>query len=247
MQDELISVIMPAYNSEKYIADSIISVLMQTYKNWELIIIDDGSKDATKNVIQRFQDKRIIYIYQKNEGVASARNNGISKANGRYIAFLDSDDLWLSNKLELQLNYMQNHNYGFTYTWYRQFHIEPDEVHKVVKTKQSVDYLELLKGNDIGCLTVMIDRHYIKNIFMPSSHHEDYVTWLNILRNGYKAHALAIDLARYRKTNNSLTGNKFKSLLWTWKVYRVTQKFSIIKSLYYLSYYLIQGIKKHVN
>lgn len=245
MQSELVSVIMPAYNSEKYVVDSIHSVLVQTYEIWELIVVDDGSTDDTKVVVQQFSDDRIVYVYQQNAGVAVARNNGISRARGRYIAFLDSDDLWLPNKLSKQLAFMRENNYAFTYTWYQQFYSDENRVNRLVIAKASVDYCNLLKGNDIGCLTVMIDRSLIRRVFMPSCRHEDYVTWLNILKKGHKAYSLPEDLARYRKTDKSLTSNKFKSLLWTWQVYRNTQGLSFGRSLYYLAYYVIQGIKKH--
>lgn len=181
----LVSVIMPAYNSSETLAYSIQSVLDQTFPDWELLVIDDCSPEPLKPIVDHFQDARIRYIrLEKNGGVAQARNCGIQAARGRYIAFLDSDDLWLPEKLEKQLQFMQKNGYAFTYTWYRQFEDDPAHLIRLVKTKSFVDYRKLLRGNDIGCLTVMIDRKQIPEIHMPSEKHEDYITWLNLLKRG---------------------------------------------------------------
>lgn len=242
----LVSIIMPAYNSSKTLPDSIQSVLDQTFTDWELLVIDDCSPEPLKPIVDSFQDGRIQYIrLEKNSGVAQARNRGIQAARGRYIAFLDSDDLWLPEKLEKQLQFMQKNGYAFTYTWYRQFEDDPAHPIRLVKTKNSVDYRKLLRGNDIGCLTVMIDRKEIPDIQMPSEKHEDYITWLNLLKKGYQAYSVPEDLARYRVSKSSLTGNKKKSLVWTWNVYRKTQRLNFISSLYNMGYYLIGGVIKH--
>ena len=177
-QKPLISIIMPAYNSYETIQDSIQSACNQTYSRWELLVIDDCSTKDIQSIVIKFQDKRIHYIrLTHNKGVANARNIGIAKAQGRYIAFLDSDDMWHPEKLSMQLAFMQKNHYAFTYTWYRQFTGDISQLGNLVKTKPVVDYKELLKGNDIGCLTVMIDREQIQDIHMPSQRHEDYITW----------------------------------------------------------------------
>jgi teichuronic acid biosynthesis glycosyltransferase TuaG len=245
-KNDLISVIMPAYNSSAFIADSIRSVLQQTYSKWELIVIDDCSSEPIKPIVQSFQDDRIRYTrLAKNSGVAIARNVGISKAKGRYIAFLDSDDIWLKNKLSEQLQFMETAHIGFSYTWYSQFKEEPSKPIRLVKTKKYVDYRRLLYGNDIGCLTIMLDRAQVQHIEMPVSHHEDYVTWLNILKTGIKAYSLAQELARYRISKDSLSGNKKRSINWTWKVYRESQKLPLLVASYYTVCYIFNGIKKH--
>lgn len=242
----LVSVIMPAYYSSKTLPDSIQSVLDQTFTDWELLVIDDCSPEPLKPIVDRFRDARIHYIrLEQNSGVAQARNRGIQAARGRYIAFLDSDDLWLPEKLEKQLQFMQKNGYAFTYTWYRQFEDDPERPIRLVKTKNFVDYCKLLHGNDIGCLTVMIDRTQIPDIHMPSERHEDYITWLNLLKQGYKAYSVPEDLARYRLSEYSVSGDKKKSLVWTWKVYRESQGLSIWEAGFYLMYYIIAGIKKH--
>lgn len=196
--------------------------------------------------MDHFQDPRIRYIrLEKNSGVAQARNRGIQAARSQYIAFLDSDDLWLPEKLEKQLQFMQENGYAFTYTWYRQFEDDPAHPIRLVKTKSFVDYRKLLRGNDIGCLTVMIDRKQIPEIHMPSEKHEDYITWLNLLKKDYKAYSVPEDLARYRLSKHSVSGDKKKSLVWTWKMYRESQGLSIWEAVFYFMTYIIAGIKKH--
>ena len=176
----------------------------QIYPYWELLVVDDHSTDGTREIVQSYADKRICCICQsKNNGVAVARNVGINAAKGRYIAFLDSDDLWLPNKLMKQISFMKRNKYHFTYTEYRPFVDLPSNAGKLVRTSDFVDYRSLLKGNDIGCLTVMLDRAYYGKVEMPSVRHEDYVTWLNLLKPGRCAYSLHEDLARYRKSNTS--------------------------------------------
>lgn len=244
----LVSIIMPAYNSRATIRDSIQSVCHQTYENWELLIIDDCSQDAQNiaDIVYDFHDSRIRYHrLSQNRGVAHARNVGISKANGRYLAFLDSDDLWHPQKLMRQINFMKKNEYAFSYTWYQHFYHDLHHLGKVIKTKRSVDYSELLKGNDIGCLTVMIDCSKIHDIIMPCQYHEDYITWLNILKKGWRAYSLPENLAYYRKGFSSLTSNKRKSLWGTWNVYRKSQNLSLLRSGYCILYYVYSGMKKH--
>ena len=246
MPNELVSIIMPAYNSAATIAESIESVLTQTYGSWELIIIDDCSTDDTKKIIAGYKDERISCCSQsKKLGVAKARNTGISMAKGRYIAFLDSDDLWMPEKLTRQVKFMKKHHYGFTYTEYRQFTDNPQKAGKRIKVRDYVNYRELLKGNDIGCLTVMVDREVFPEINMPTQRHEDYITWLNLLREGNNAYGLHEDLARYRKSAQSLTSDKWQSLKWTWDVYRKSMGLSRMNSMKMMCYYVAKGIKKH--
>jgi teichuronic acid biosynthesis glycosyltransferase TuaG len=247
-EDNLISVIMPMYNSEDYIEESIQSIINQTYPLWELIIIDDKSKDKSVNIVDYYTkaDARIKLVQLDiNVGVAEARNRGIQLAKGRYIAFLDSDDLWLPEKLMLQLEFMRNHQAPMSYTQYCQFTDKVDRLGKLIDVEARIGYRELLKGNIIGCLTVMIDRTIVPEIHMSTQRHEDYIMWLSILKKGLYAYGLKKDLARYRKSSNSLSGNKFKSLHWTWNVYRKSEKLSFAKSFYCLCHYTLKGLRKH--
>ena len=246
MTDDLVSIIMPVYNGANTVGESIASILAQTYEHWELIIVDDCSTDNTGDIVAQYTSENVHYWRQlQNTGVAGARNKAISMAKGRYIAFLDCDDLWLPEKLERQLVFMKDNDYGFTYTEYRQFTDNPQSAGAIVKVHDYVDYKELLKGNDIGCLTVMLDREKFPKIKMPKDRHEDYITWLNLLHCGQRAYGLHLDLARYRKSEKSLTGNKWQSLKWTWDVYRKSQALSRYQSIKNMCHYIVKGIKKH--
>ena len=248
MIDDLVSIIMPAYNAEKYIEEAIQSVLKQTYTNWELIIVNDCSNDKTEQIIKKYreQDERIkVHSLSENHGVANARNIALQNAVGRYIAFLDSDDIWLHEKLEKQIDFMKVNNYVFTYHQYRHF-ASSDKVGEIVKIPSQLDYKDALKGNSIGCLTVCLDKSKIKPFIMPAQRHEDYIAWLNILKeNEIAAYGLQRDLGRYRvDSKDSVSTNKLKSAVWTWKVYRASQLLSVLKSVYYMCFYITSGIKK---
>lgn len=244
---ELISIVMPAYNAAQYIEQSIESVLKQSYTNWELIIVDDCSVDDTYKIVDKLclNEERIkLFRMNENSGVAMARNFAISMSRGKYIAFLDSDDLWLPDKLEKQLNLMQEKKAVISYTAYRQFSME--KVGNLVSVPEQVTYKQLLKGNVIGCLTVMLDKERLGNLQMKKARHEDYILWLDILKQGNTAYGLREDLARYRKSETSLTSNKKRSALWTWQVYRQHQELSFFASIYYFIFYVCKGLLKHL-
>ena len=247
--DNLVSIITPAYNSAAYIAETIESVLAQTYTNWEMLIVNDYSKDNTAEIVQSYakKDKRIKLInLQQNSGAAAARNTAIQNAKGRYIAFLDSDDLWKKEKLQKQIEFMQRNGYAFTYTSYEHFKGTKENIQNQVQTPKSLNYKQALKGNKIGCLTVMLDRKQIANIHFTTQKHEDYILWLNILKQGITAYGIQERLALYRTGNSkSISGNKLQSALWTWKVYRESQRLSVVKSMYYMWFYVMNGLKKH--
>lgn len=250
-EDGLVSIITPAYNAAAYIAETIESVLAQTYTNWEMLIVNDCSKDNTPEIVESYakKDKRIKLINLKqNSGAAVARNTAIQNAKGRYIAFLDSDDLWKKEKLQKQLSFMQQNDYAFTFHDFIMFNDETKKENgKLIKVAKQTDYKTLLKGNNTGgCLAVCIDRNIIRKIFMPNQRHEDYICWLNILKeykiNGYGMNEV---LGYYRVGKVSVSSNKFKSAIWTWKAYRESQKLSLIKSMYYMYFYVVNGLKKH--
>lgn len=244
---ELISIVMPAYNAAQYIEQSIESVLKQSYTNWELIIVDDCSVDDTYKIVDKLclNEERIkLFRMNENSGVAMARNFAISMSRGKYIAFLDSDDLWLPDKLEKQLNLMREKKAVISYTAYRQFSME--KVGNLVSVPEQVTYKQLLKGNVIGCLTVMLDKERLGNLKMKNARHEDYILWLDILKKGNIAYGLQEDLARYRKSETSLTSNKKRSALWTWQVYRQHQELSFFASIYYFIFYVCKGLLKHL-
>ena len=247
--DDLVSIITPAYNAAEYIAETIESVLIQTYPRWEMLIVNDYSKDNTAEIVQSYaaKDNRIKLINLKqNGGVAAARNTAIQNARGRYIAFLDSDDLWKKEKLKKQLVFMQQNGYVFTFTVYEHFKNVKENIQNIVEIPKKLNYKQALKGNQIGCLTVMLDRKQILNIEFSKQKHEDYILWLNILKSGITAYGLNDSLALYRIANSkSISNNKLKSAVWTWNVYRNNQKLSLLDCFYYMFYYVKNGLIKH--
>lgn len=247
--DGLVSIITPAYNAAVYIAETIESVLAQTYLKWEMLIVNDCSKDNTAEIVQNYvaKDKRIKLItLKKNSGVAVARNTAIQNAKGRYIAFLDSDDLWKKEKLQKQIEFMQQNGYVFTYTSYEHFKENQEKIQNKVQIPECLNYKQALKGNKIACLTVILDRKQITKIQFMCKKHEDYILWLNILKQGISAYGIQESLALYRTGNTkSISGNKLQSAIWTWKVYRQNQEFSVLNSMYYMWFYIINGIRKH--
>ena len=245
-EDELISVITPARNSGLYIAEAIESVLVQTYGAWEMIVIDDGSFDNTAAIVREYAaaDRRVRLISRRaNGGPAAARNTGLREARGRFIAFLDSDDLWLPEKIEAQTKFMTEKNIAFSYTMYRRF---GPALGRIIAAPSKTDYKSLLKSNALACSTVMLDRGGVGDVYMPEgAAHEDYVTWLGILKKGHTAYGLQKDLARYRKRSGSLSGDKLKSARAVWHVYRETEKLSWDTAAYYFCHYAVNGFLKH--
>lgn len=241
IKKELVSVIMPCYNSAEYIYESINSVLNQTYHNLELIIIDDASTDESINIIKSVIDSRIKLIQlSSNSGAGASRNRGIEEATGRFIAFLDSDDLWLPNKLEIQIKDMQENNHVLSYTHYQRFSKEGKG--KVVTSPTTVTYNELLYCNVIGCLTAVYDAQTLGKQFMPLIRkRQDMGLWLKILLMCDKAHCCPQVLAEYR-TDSGMTQNKVNAAKHQWKFYREELNFSFFKSLQYFIGYAIKGI-----
>ena len=214
-----------------------------------MLIVNDCSKDNTAEIVQSYaaKDNRIKLINLKqNSGAAVARNTAIQNAKGRYVAFLDSDDLWKKEKLQKQLSFMQQNGYAFTFTAYGHFKDRKENIQNLIKVHESLNYKQALKGNQIGCLTVMLDRMQVENINFSKQKHEDYILWLNILKQGITAYGLDESLALYRTGNSkSISSNKLQSALWTWNVYTKNQKLSVLKSMYYMFFYCLNGIRKH--
>ncbi|QWV04245.1 glycosyltransferase [Pseudoalteromonas shioyasakiensis] len=246
MIEPLVSIIMPAYNSEKYISESIESVLKQTYHNWELLITDDRSQDSTRTIVESYlkKDARIkLFINTENSGAGAARNNSIKQANGRFIAFLDSDDLWLPKKLELQIKFMLNNNFAFTYTAYQKFNIKNRL--GIVNPPLSTNYKKLLRSNVIGCLTAIYDVNILGKRYMPLIRkRQDMGLWLEILKDTDTAYCLSNVLSLYR-VDSGMTQNKFKVLLWQWRFYREVVELSYLTSVKYFFMYILYGFKKY--
>lgn len=245
---ELVSIIMPSYNSSKTIISSIQSVLAQKYESWELLITDDCSSDDTLEIILSFskKDERIkVFSFHNNYGAGAARNNSIEKANGRYIAFLDSDDVWHEDKLMKQVDFMLTGHYGLTYTAYSKINVD-GQVKKQIKPPAQVNYNELLKSNVIGCLTAMYDVKMLGKVYMPLIRkRQDMALWLNILKKIDFAYCLSENLAFYREGHSSLSSNKFKVLKSQWSFYRDHLKLSFPLALYYFFNYIHRALIKH--
>jgi teichuronic acid biosynthesis glycosyltransferase TuaG len=227
-----VSIVMPAHNSQRFIASAIMSVISQSYLSWELLVINDASTDNTSSIIQDYckQDQRIRLInVTVNSGAAVARNIGLSQAKGRYIAFIDSDDLWHPKKLELQLQFMIQNNIAFSYTNYRLMSESGDVFGKLIRLPKRLDYYGLLKNTGIaGCLTVVIDRHKTGAFQMREiPHGEDLILWLQLIKSGFVAHGLDADLASYRISKNSASSNKYRSARRVWRIYRDIEKLNL--------------------
>lgn len=248
-QDALVSIITPVYNAESFIADTIDSVINQTYKNFEMILVDDCSTDNSKLVIDKYSsDSRIKYVkLSENSGAAVARNKGIELATGRYISFIDSDDVWHKDKVKKQICFMSDNNYGFTYTNF-EFMDEKGELKKSSpKLPKKLNYAGLLKNTAIACSTVCIDRELVGDFRMPLVRKgQDTATWLQILRNYPAAYLLDEPLNRYRIRTGSLSDNKIQALKRTWNTYYRLEKLPFLKAVYYFCHYVINSILRRI-
>lgn len=240
-----VSIITPCYNSSEYISNTINSVVSQTYQDWELIIIDDCSQDNSVEIISQWCEKdNRIHLIQLNEnsGAAVARNKGIEFASGRYIAFLDGDDRWLSNKLEKQLKFMQDNEYAFTFTAYNKVNPEGDCLGELGVPKR-LRYNDLLKKCEIGCLTAIYDTQKLGKIYMPLIRkRQDLGLWLRVLKETEYAYGLNEVLASYTVRNNSISSNKRQAAAYTWKLYRKVETLPLHRAIYYFSHYAINGV-----
>lgn len=241
----LISIITPSHNSAQFISETIQSVLSQSISDWEMIIVDDCSTDNSVEVIQSFaaQDPRIKLIQlAENSGAAVARNTAIEAAKGRYIAFLDSDDAWLPNKLEKQIAFMQENNYPFTFAAYDKVN-ESDKIFGHVGVPSKVAYSDLLKSCSIGCLTAIYDTEYFGKVYMPLIRkRQDLGLWLKLLKKTKYAYGLNETLGLYKVRSDSISANKKSAALFTWRLYRDIEKLSLPKASYYFSHYAVRGL-----
>ena len=246
----LVSIIMPCYNMERYIAYTIESVQRQTYPLWELLIVDDTSTDNTVNIIQAHcaQDDRIhLTVKPKHSGIADSRNQCIKMAKGRFLAFLDADDLWHPEKLEQQLQFMMERNIGFSYSSYDCVDQIGNPLEKRVKAIGNLDHDAYMHNTIIGCSTVMIDTTIIKEVIVPNFRtSEDSATWLNILKKGFIAYGIDSSLTSYRIRQHSASSNKLKAASDLWRVYRKQEKLSLFKAIGCFVSYAFHAIKKRL-
>ena len=244
----LVSVIMPAYNAEKYIGEAIVSVLSQTYANWELIILDDCSTDHTAEIAERFVgfDSRIRLLRNlRNMGVARTRNRGLELAEGQWIALLDSDDVWHSDKLEKQLMRAEESGADIVYCSYSLVGENGENLSDYMVPKTTT-YDDMLKENVLSCTTVLLRRAMLSyHSFSPACYHEDYAFWLELLKAGYKAAGNREVLADYRIVKGSRSNNKLRSAKNRWQIYRRVEKLPLLKSVNVFAAYAFHGLIKH--
>ena len=234
MESPLVSVIIPIFNSEKYISDTIISVQNQTYHNWEMLLVDDGSTDETQTIIASFlTDKRIqFYPLEKNSGTGTARNFGVSKAAGKYIAFLDADDLWKPEKLEKQILFMQTNDLPFTFSFYDCIDEQGNSLHRRVKAPRNLSYRQLFFCNYVGNLTGIYDVEFFGKISISSIRkRQDWMHWLTVLKKIKKAKPVPESLAFYRIRDNSLSTSKTALIRYNFAVYRQFHGYNLVVSL----------------
>jgi len=247
---KLISIITPLYNASKYISQTIDSVLQQTYQNWEMIIIDDVSSDNSCDIVEDYtlKDPRIKLIRSTvNQGPAKTRNIGIKAAKGRFIAFLDSDDLWLPEKLEKQIHHMTQCNATLSFTGYQWINENNKVLPQTIHAISQASYFRMLNYNQIGCLTAIYDTQEIGKQYFTNAGHEDYILWLKIIKSGQQASGLNETLAKYRIRQGSVSKNKIKTAKFQWNIYRNIEKLSLIRSAFHFVIYTTNGILKSLK
>jgi teichuronic acid biosynthesis glycosyltransferase TuaG len=239
-----IDIVLPNYNSSKFLKQTLKSILAQTYKNWRLIIIDDCSDYKTIDILKNYtKDKRVkIFWQKKNRGAGFCRNFAIKKSKSPYIAFIDSDDIWKKNKLENQINFMTKNNYLFTYTYYETF----GERKKFISPPLKFNFSSFIHNTSIATSTMMIKRSEIKNIkFTNTKICEDYFFKCKLLKKVNNAFCLNKFLTKYRIRKNSLQSNILRNFFWIWKINKNFNKLNLLENFFSLLYISINSLKKY--
>ena len=240
MTDGLVSVIMPTYNCAKFIGETLDSIIAQTYENWEVIIVDDCSQDNTKEIVEAYiaKDKRIKYYCLKtNSGAAVARTTAMSMADGEYMAFCDSDDLWVCDKLERQLAFMNDNGYAFSCTAYEQIDEESNPKNRVIKTVKKTDYNRLLLDCPVGNSTVMYNVKKMGKFEVPNIRkRNDDALWLQMLKKEKYIWGMPDILMRYRIRSNSISANKLSVIKYHWILYREIEHLNVFRSLFHIGF-----------
>lgn len=234
----IISIVVPVYNAERFLVRTIENIMAQTFEDWELLLVDDGSTDNSRAIMEQYESEKIHCFYcPQNLGPANARNIGLEHAKGRYIAYQDADDLWEKEKLARQLSFMQEHQYAFTFTSYEFADADGKRNGRVVHAPRRVTYQEFLKSSTLASNTLMFDRTVVKSewLKMPLGvAREDAATWMQVLKQGIDAYGLDEVLVLYCRHEHAYSGNKVKAVLGKWQLYYKIERFSLIKSIYYV-------------
>ena len=252
MEKEKISIITPVYNCEKLIEKTIECVLNQTYKNWEWLLVYDCSPDDSAIIIKKYakNDNRIKYFkLSENSGAAVARNKALAESTGRFVAYLDADDLWKNDKLEKQVKFMLENQYSFTCTDYEKITETGNSLNKIIKIPKKVDYNLFLRNTIIQTVGVMVDTKLTGKelLKMPNiRRRQDAATWCQLLKNGHDCYECPENLSYYRVVTNSLSSNKFKAIKMNWYWYRKIEKLSLWKACYCFIGYAFNGVRKRI-
>ncbi|WP_289127823.1 glycosyltransferase family 2 protein [uncultured Clostridium sp.] len=245
---DLISIITPTYNCGKFIGETIESVINQTYENWEMIIVDDCSKDNTKDIVNKYaqNDDRIKYhILETNSGAAIARTRAMELARGDYMAFLDSDDLWVEDKLEKQLKFMKENNFNFVCTEYEQIDEQSNPLGKIIKVRDKANYNRVLLDCPVGNSTVMYNVKAMGKFEVPNIRkRNDDALWLQMLKKEEYIHGMKETLMKYRIRENSISSNKLDLVKYHWYLYREIENLSVIRSVFHIGYWGIIKVFK---
>lgn len=252
MDEEMVSIITPLYKCENFIEETIKCVIGQTYKKWEMLLIDDCTPDNSSEIVKKYSqiDNRIKYFkLDENSGAAIARNRGLKEAKGRFIAYLDADDLWKKDKLEKQIKFMIENNYAFTCTDYEKINEEGNSLNKIVRIPRKVNYNLFLRNTIIQTVGVIVDTKKTGKelLAMPNiRRRQDAATWCQLLKSGYDCYEVPENLSYYRVVNNSLSSNKIKAIKGTWFLYRKIEKLSLLKSCICFIGYAFNAVKKRI-
>jgi teichuronic acid biosynthesis glycosyltransferase TuaG len=240
LDSELVSIVTPAYKAARFVGETIESVLAQDFLKWEMLIVDDRSPDETAEIVAGYTkvDPRVKLIRQdENGGAAAARNAALNVARGRYVAFLDSDDVWMPGKLSSQLSFMREVGAGLSYTSFRRITQDGSRAGRLIRIPTALDYGSLLKNTAIVTSTVIVDRAATGSFQMTKTYYDDFVLWLALLKRGVIARGLPIDLLRYRVVEQSISRNKANSARQVWRTYREIEKLGILPAAWCFSHY----------
>jgi len=249
--NDLVSIVIPTYNSAKYIAEAIRSVQNQTYKRWEIIIIDDCSTDNTTDLIKKFvsEDNRIQWLPLKsNSGPAIARNKGIEVVKGKYMTFLDADDIWFHDFIENSIKTIKKTGIPFVFSSYKRSDEDLNFIYSDFIVPQKVTYTDILKTNSISCLTAFLDIEVLGKKSMPLiKKRQDMGLWLQYLKEIPFAYGIQKTQAIYRIRKNSLSRSKIDLIKYQWQFYRKVEKLNIFQSSYYIVNWMFRGVLKYRN
>ena len=243
-----VSIIIPAFNAERVVGDALDSIALQDYADLEAIVVDDCSADGTAEVVRQraAADQRIRLIRQPvNGGPSKARQAALDRATGRYVAFLDCDDVWLAGKLERQLAFMEAERAALSYTEFRRMSDDGTRVGRRVSVPAHLDYADLLCNTAMATSTVIVDRDVTGAFAMTHTYYDDYVLWLSLLRRGHRAHGLKEDLMRYRVSPSSWSRNKANSAAWVWRTYRDVERLPFARAVWCFANYACRGALKY--